>query len=102
MLAVARDIGGSCFIASATTAAGFGSFATSGALSFLHFGVIAAFGVMAALVLCFTLLPVWLVRLPFDSVTIDNYCGKTDCRHVAVTLGENVRSPSDCRSSHAA
>src|SRR5216683_4312400 len=31
-----------------------------------------------------------LSRLPFDSVTIDNYCGKTDCRHVAVTLGEKA------------
>jgi len=70
MLAVARDIGGSCFIASATTAAGFGSFATSGALSFLHFGVIAAFGVMAALALCFSLLPVCLVRIPLDSRSV--------------------------------
>ena len=70
MLAVARDIGGSCLIASATTAAGFGSFATSGALSFLHFGVIAAFGVMAALVLCFSLLPVCLVRIPLDSRSV--------------------------------
>src|SRR6478735_10795903 len=31
-----------------------------------------------------------LSRLPFDSVTIDNYCGKTDCRHVAVTLAERA------------
>jgi predicted RND superfamily exporter protein len=64
LLAAARDIGGACFIASATIAAGFASFATSGALCFLHFGVIAAFGVMAALALCFSLLPVCLVRIP--------------------------------------
>ena len=31
-----------------------------------------------------------LSRLPFESVTIDNYCGKADCRHVAVTLGEKA------------
>src|SRR6266566_3598306 len=31
-----------------------------------------------------------LSRLPFESVTIDNYCGKTDCRHIAVTLGEQA------------
>src|SRR4029079_13940432 len=31
-----------------------------------------------------------LSRLPFESVTIDNYCGKTDCRHIAVTLGEKA------------
>ena len=29
-------------------------------------------------------------RLPFESVAIDNYCGKTDCRHIAVTLGEKA------------
>jgi exodeoxyribonuclease III len=31
-----------------------------------------------------------LSLLPFDSVVIDNYCGKEDCRHVAVTLGEKA------------
>ncbi len=31
-----------------------------------------------------------LSRLPFEGVTIDNYCGKTDCRHIAVTLGEKA------------
>src|SRR3989440_5985474 len=31
-----------------------------------------------------------LSRLPFESVTIDNYCGKQDCRHIAVTLGETA------------
>jgi predicted RND superfamily exporter protein len=61
MLAAARDIGGSCLISSATTAAAFGSFGASLAASFLHFGVIAAFGALAALALCFSLLPVCLV-----------------------------------------
>ena len=31
-----------------------------------------------------------LSRLPFDSVAIDNYCGKADCRHIAVTFGEKA------------
>ena len=31
-----------------------------------------------------------LSRVPFEAVAIDNYCGKTDCRHVAVTLGEKA------------
>src|SRR5215813_985569 len=31
-----------------------------------------------------------LSRLPFESVVIDNYCGKEDCRHIAVTLGEKA------------
>ncbi|MGE0564738.1 MAG: exodeoxyribonuclease III [Pseudolabrys sp.] len=30
-------------------------------------------------------------RLPFDSLDIQNFCGKTDCRHIAVTLGEQAR-----------
>lgn len=62
VLAVTRDVGGACAVASATTAGGFASFATSGARSFVHFGSISALGVMAALLLCFTLLPVLLVR----------------------------------------
>ena len=32
-----------------------------------------------------------LSRLPFDAVRIENFCGKTDCRHVAVTLGDKAR-----------
>jgi hypothetical protein len=48
---------------SLTTAAGFASFATSDLESFVRFGLIAAFGVMAALLLTFTLLPLLLVRL---------------------------------------
>ena len=70
MLAAARDIGGSCLIASATTAAAFGSFAASLAQSFLHFGVIAAFGSMAALILCFSLLPVCLVGIPLGGRSV--------------------------------
>src|SRR5436309_16048471 len=31
-----------------------------------------------------------LSRLPFESVAIDNYCGKQDCHHIAVTLGETA------------
>src|SRR5712675_2604809 len=31
-----------------------------------------------------------LSRVPFESVTIDNFCGKEDCRHIAVTLGEKA------------
>ncbi len=31
-----------------------------------------------------------LSRLPFESVDMQSFCGKTDCRHVAVTLGERA------------
>jgi exodeoxyribonuclease III len=29
-------------------------------------------------------------RLPFDSTSIRGFCGKTDCRHIVVTLGERA------------
>jgi predicted RND superfamily exporter protein len=58
-----RDVGPACWIASATTAGGFASFATSGAVSFVHFGLLAAFGVISAYLLSFTLLPVLLARI---------------------------------------
>jgi exodeoxyribonuclease-3 len=31
-----------------------------------------------------------LSRLPFDHVDVRSFCGKTDCRHVGVTLGERA------------
>jgi exodeoxyribonuclease-3 len=31
-----------------------------------------------------------LSRLPFETTTIRDYCGKSDCRHVAITLGERA------------
>jgi len=61
-------VGRPCLYTALTTAAGFASFHTSGLESLVRFGWIAAFGVMAALVACFTLLPVMLVRLPARSI----------------------------------
>src|SRR3569623_402087 len=31
-----------------------------------------------------------LTRLPFESVDKQNFCGKTDCRHISVVLGERA------------
>jgi len=31
-----------------------------------------------------------LSRLPFESVDLQNFCGKTDCRHISVVLGERA------------
>src|SRR6202162_2697094 len=35
-------------------------------------------------------------RLPFDSTSLRNFCSKTDCRHISVTLGEKagLRDPA--------
>ena len=40
-----------------------------------------------------------LSRLPFESVDLQNFCGKTDCRHISVVLGERAGL---ARSDHAA
>src|ERR1700691_1433343 len=31
-----------------------------------------------------------LSRLPFESKAIRDYCGKSDCRHIAIVLGERA------------
>ncbi len=31
-----------------------------------------------------------LARVPFESFNIQNFCGKTDCRHVSIVLGERA------------
>jgi predicted RND superfamily exporter protein len=64
LLQVTREVGGACLMTSLTTAAGFASFAVSGLEGFVRFGWLAAGGVLAALFLCFTLLPVATVALP--------------------------------------
>jgi predicted RND superfamily exporter protein len=58
------DVARPCLYTALTTAAGFASFYGSGLESLLRFGWIAAFGVMAALIATFTVLPVALMRLP--------------------------------------
>ncbi len=30
-------------------------------------------------------------RLPFESIDVQNFCGKTDCRHISVVLGEKAK-----------
>ena len=64
LAAALGDVARPCLYTALTTAAGFASFYGSGLESLLRFGWIAAFGVMAALVATFTVLPAALVRLP--------------------------------------
>jgi hypothetical protein len=70
--ALAGAIGGvsrPCLYTALTTAAGFASFHTSGLESLVRFGWIAAFGVMASLLVTFTLLPAALAKLPARWIT---------------------------------
>jgi predicted RND superfamily exporter protein len=64
LLDVARDVGAACLITTLTTAGAFLSFVTSALDTFVRFGSISAFGVLACLVLTFTLLPVVARALP--------------------------------------
>jgi len=34
-------------------------------------------------------------RLPFDAIDIRGFCGKTDCRHIAVTIGAEAGRGDD-------
>jgi hypothetical protein len=64
LVRVAQEIGVASLICALTTVAGFLSFSTSDFASFLRFGAIASIGVVAALALSFSLLPVLLLRAP--------------------------------------
>ena len=64
LLHAAEEVARPCVITTLTTAAGFLSFVSSDLESFARFGVVAAAGVCAALLACFTLLPLLLLRVP--------------------------------------
>ncbi|UCE86458.1 MAG: MMPL family transporter [Deltaproteobacteria bacterium] len=66
----ASDVGRPCWMTSVTTAAGFLSFGTAELESFVEYGVIAAFGVMAALLLTFTFLPLVLLHVKVERVHV--------------------------------
>ncbi len=64
LVQVSREVGAPCLLTSVTTAVGLLSFATTGLESIVHFGVIAAVGVLSALILTFTLLPLLIKMVP--------------------------------------
>ncbi len=72
----ARDVELPCLMTSLTTAAGFLSFATASLESFVHFGIVAAAGVMAALVLTFSLLPLMLHLTAPDRIYMRDVSGR--------------------------
>jgi uncharacterized protein len=67
--AALSDVSRPCLYTALTTAAGFVSFEVSGLESLARFGWIAALGVMFALLVTFTLLPVAALRLPARFLT---------------------------------
>lgn len=68
ILAAARDVGNACGVTALTTATGFLAFTTSGAESFVRFGIIASIGILLALLLSFTMLPLLVVTFPLGRV----------------------------------
>jgi len=78
VLRVVREVGTASMICAFTTVAGFLSFSTSEFASFLRFGAVASIGVLAALLLSFTLLPVLLVRIPLEAFGGDRFSAAWD------------------------
>ncbi|MDE0887353.1 MAG: MMPL family transporter [Myxococcota bacterium] len=68
LISAAKDAGPPCLVTTLTTAAGFASFATSSLESFVRFGLICSFGILGALVLTFTVLPVVMTLLPPEKI----------------------------------
>ena len=66
LIGAAGDTGLACLATATTTAVGFLSFSASGLESFVRFGVVSAAGIMAALLLSFTILPILMMWLPAD------------------------------------
>lgn len=62
------EVGPPCTMTTLTTAAGFASLASSPLESIARFGLLASAGVLAALFLTFTLLPVIVLRLPEGTI----------------------------------
>lgn len=58
LLVVARDIGKPCAFTTLTTCLAFAAFLSASFQSFQHFGIVSAVGVLSALLLTFTLLPI--------------------------------------------
>jgi hypothetical protein len=67
LLAATREIASPCLMTTLTTAGAFLSFATSDLQTFVHFGVVSAFGVLACLILTFSLLPALLLLIPAEA-----------------------------------
>ncbi len=67
LLAAARDAGPACVITTLTSAGAFASFTVSNLDTFIHFGVILPVGILACLLLTFSLLPIAITWLPTES-----------------------------------
>jgi hypothetical protein len=90
---VAREIGPASVICTLTTIAGFLSFSTSEFASFLRFGAVASIGLVAALVIDFTLLPILMIRVPLEPVRSGSLSGAWDrALHLIVRVSERRSS----------
>ena len=75
VLAAAQDMGPPCLMTTLTTGAAFLSFLLSDLVTFVHFGLISAFGIGACLVLTFSLLPVLVRWLPASGARAERASG---------------------------
>ena len=84
-VAAARRVAGPCAVTTTTTAGAFLSFATSDLATFVRFGVIASFGVVACLVLTFVWLPVLMRALPPEAVRAESMRSTWDAALASLT-----------------
>jgi len=79
-LSASREVGPPCLMTTVTTAAGFASLATSPLESIARFGILATLGVVAALLLTFTLLPLLVAATPHTWLVTAKLSGRWDAR----------------------
>jgi predicted RND superfamily exporter protein len=94
LVEAARDTGLACLATTLTTAAGFLAFAASGLESFVRFGVVSATGIVAALLLSFSILPILMCWLPADRMRAARASETWDHALSAMVMGTRVRARS--------
>ena len=91
ILAAARGSGPACAITTITTAAAFASFTASDIDAFVRFGVIFPIGVIACLLLSFSLLPILIERLPTETTQPVNVSAVWEAVMKAIVITSSQR-----------
>ena len=94
LVEAARDTGLACLATTLTTAVGFLAFAASGLESFVRFGVVSATGIVAALFLSFSILPILMCWFPADRMRAARASETWDHALSAMVMGTRVRARS--------
>jgi predicted RND superfamily exporter protein/signal transduction histidine kinase len=94
LVEAAGETGLACLATTVTTAVGFLAFAASGLESFVRFGVVSATGIVSALFLSFSILPILMYWFPADRVSAARASETWDHALSAMVVGTRVRARS--------